>query len=226
VSSIYVRALGSDFERLHPRVRERFGRSSEDGIAQIGRGSMEEVWRGRPYTVPFLCLGMWRRIMFPARGLDIPFTVENYFYSDSFGRETVTWIRTFRFPQGARRFDAYMIWSEQRGCIVDYLGTHQHLAVDIHLSIDDRTRGLRLRSGEQRFYERRVGFRFPMAFSGYADVCEWFDDDSERFRIDVEVTNPRWGRLFGYRGSFLIEPVAHTDGIPARVRPRREEFRE
>ena len=43
-------------------------------------------------------------------------------------------------------------------------GTHQHLAVDIDLSVDPRG-GLRLRSGEQRFYEGIVGFRFPMFFS-------------------------------------------------------------
>lgn len=226
VTSIYERALGSDFERLHPRVRERFGASSADAVDQIGRGSMDEIWRGRPYTLPFLCLGMWRRIMFPSSGLDVPFTVENYFYVDSLGRETVTWIRTFRFPHGARRFDAYMIWSEARGCVVDYLGTHQHLAVDIHLEVDEATRGLRLRSGEQRFYERRVGFRFPMAFSGYADVCEWFDDDAGCFRIDVRVTNPRWGRLFGYRGSFDVVRIDSPRGVPRHAAPRREEARE
>jgi Domain of unknown function (DUF4166) len=226
VTSIYERALGPDFDRLHPRVRERFGASSADRAAQVGRGSMDEVWRGRPYTLPFLCLGMWRRIMFPSRGVNVPFTVENYFYVDSVGRETVTWIRTFCFAHGPRRFDAYMIWSEERGCIVDYLGTHQHLAVDIHLEVDEATRGLRLRSGQQRFYERRVAFRFPMAFSGYADVCEWFDDQSERFRIDVQVTNPRWGRLFGYRGSFEVERVGTTGTVPPRAAPRRVEARE
>jgi hypothetical protein len=226
MTSIYQRALGDDFERLHPRIRERFGASSADRISQIGRGSMDAVWRGRPYTLPFLCLGMWRRIMFPSRGVDVPFTVENYFYIDSFGRETVAWIRNFRFPHGPRRFDAYMIWSEERGCVVDYLGTHQHLAVDIHLEIDQETRGLRLRSGEQRFYERRVGLRFPMAFSGYADVCEWFDDDAARYRIDVRVANPRWGQLFGYRGSFDVVRLDARSGVPPYAVPRREEARE
>jgi hypothetical protein len=78
-----------------------------------------------------------------------------------------------------------MIWSERRGCVVDYLGTHQHLAVDIRPDVDPETRGLRLRSGAQRFYERRAAFTFPMAFSGYAKVLEWFDDDADRFRISV-----------------------------------------
>lgn len=227
MTSIYRRALGEEFERLHPRIQERFGFSSVDGIAQVGRGSMDDVWHGAPYTLPFLVAGTWRRIMFPARGTDVPFTIENYAYVDSFGRETVTWVRTFSFARRARRFDAYMIWSEDRGCIVDYLGTHQHLAVDIHLSVDERTHGLRLRSGEQRFYERRAAFRFPMALSGVADVCEWYDDDAQSFRIEVAVANARWGPLFGYRGAFQVQQLACPGGsVPADVRPRREEPRE
>jgi hypothetical protein len=225
VSSIYRQALGADFEALHPRLQRRFGISSADRTAQVGRGVMSEVWHGRPYTLPFLAVGTWRRIMFPSSGVDVPFAIENYAYVDSLGRETVTWIRTFEFARRARRFDAYMVWSEARGCVVDYLGSHQHLAVDIHLSVDPATHGLRLRSGEQRFYERSVGFRFPMAFSGYADVHEWFDDESQRFRISVDVTNPHWGRLFGYRGSFEVEERPANE-VPASARPRREERRD
>ena len=80
--SIYERALGSDFEKLHPKIQQRFGFGSEDGVAAIGSGVMEEIWRGRIYTVPFLYLGAWRRIMFPETGRDIPFTIENYAYRD------------------------------------------------------------------------------------------------------------------------------------------------
>lgn len=119
MTSLYRRALGPDFDRLHPRVQRRFGFSSAEGIAAVGRGVMEEVWRGRAYTVPFLVVGTWRRIMFPDRGRDVPFTIENYAYRDRFGRETVTWTRTFELRRRPRRFDATMIWSEQRGCIVD-----------------------------------------------------------------------------------------------------------
>jgi hypothetical protein len=225
VSSIYRRALGDAFETLHPRMQDRFGISSAERRAQIGRGVMSSVWHGRWFTLPFLAVGAWRGIMFPSRGFDVPFTIENYAYVDSFGRETVTWIRTFDFPRRARRFDAYMIWSEHRGRIVDYLGSHQHLAVDLQLSVDPETRGLRLRSGEQRFYERRVGFAFPMSLSGYADVHEWFDEEIQRFRISVDVRNPRWGPLFGYRGSFEVEHRTAAE-VPASLKPRREEPRD
>lgn len=224
MKSIYQRVLGSDFERLHPRIQERFAITSADGRAAIGRGVMEEVWRGRFYTLPFLYVGTWRNIMFPEHGHDVPFQIENWAYRDSHHRETVTWLRTFRTAR-PRRFDAYMIYSEARGRIVDYLGTHQHLAVDLDLSVDERG-GLCLRSGEQRFYEGPLAFRFPMFFSGVADVCEWFDDSTGRYQIQVNVTNRIWGPLFGYRGSFDVEWVEASNGLPESIRPKREERRE
>jgi len=225
MTSIYQQVLGSDFQRLHPQIQRRFGFSSEDGQAAIGTGVMDDVWHGKFFTLPFLHLGAWRRIMFPERGANIPFTIQNYAYRDCFDRETVTWIRTFQ-TRRVRRFDAYMIHSPERGRIVDYLGTHQHLAVDIDLSVSEKG-GLRLRSGAQRFYEGPIAFQFPLFFSGIADVCEWYDDALEKFCIDMRVTNRYWGPLFGYRGSFDVEwKSMHAADIPADIRPRREERRE
>jgi hypothetical protein len=226
MTSIYEQALGPDeFRRLHPEIRRRFGFSSGDGIAAIGRGVMEEVWRGPLYTLPFLYVGTWRRIMFPEVGRDIPFTIENYAFVDTFGRETVSWIRTFESTR-IRRFDAYMIYSPRRGRIVDYLGSHQHLAVDIDLRVDEEG-GLCLRSGAQRFYEGPVAFNFPMAFSGVAQVREWYDEEASCFRIAVDVRNKVWGRLFGYRGSFSVDWVpVEPDRVPPHILPRRQERRE
>jgi hypothetical protein len=223
--SIYERALGDDFKRLHPHMQRRFGLTADAGLASIGTGIMDRVWHGAAYTLPFLYVGTWRSIMFPEMGTNVPFTIENYAYLDPLGRETVTWIRTFETAK-KRRFDAYMIWSEQRHRIVDYLGTHQHLAVDLGLSVAENG-GLRLRSGEQRFYEGPIAFRFPMLFSGVADVCEWFDEQEQAFRIEVNVTNRHWGPLFGYSGRFHVEwRAVETAAIPKTILPRRVEPRE
>jgi hypothetical protein len=225
MTSIYARALGSDFDRLHPQIRRRFGFSSADGVASIGRGVMDEVWRGRPYTLPFLYVGTWRRIMFPETGRDIPFIIENYAFLDRFGRETVSWVRTFE-SRRTRRFDAYMVYSDERHRIVDYLGSHEHLAVDLDMWVDEEG-GLCLRSGAQRFYEGRFGFDFPLLFSGVADVREWFDEVLGRYRISVSVHNRRWGPLFGYRGSFDVEWLTvGSDGPPRDILPLRQELRD
>lgn len=225
MNSIYQKTLGSDFERLHPKIQERFGFSSLDNVACIGRGLMDEIWHGRFYTLPFLYIGTWRRIMFPERGRNVPFTIENYAFVDNFGRETVTWIRRFHTSR-PRRFDAYMIYSEERKRIVDYLGTHEHLAVDINLSVDKRG-GLKLRSEAQRFYEGPIAFSFPMLFSGIADVCEWYDEAIQKYRIEVTVHNRTWGRLFGYRGSFDVQWKKVTaEQMPCDIKPMRLERRE
>ncbi|MCW1969278.1 MAG: DUF4166 domain-containing protein [Anaerolineae bacterium] len=227
MTSIYQLALGNDFYKLHPQIQRRFGFCSQDHMACVGQGVMHRIWNGGTHTLPFLQLGTARHIMFPEQGHDITFTIQNHAYVDQFGRETVTWLRTFYLPNHTQRhFDAYMIYSPQRACIVDYLGTHQHLAVDIHLSVDERG-GLRIRSGQQRVYEHCLGFTFPPALSGIAEVCEWFDDATQHFCIEVSVQNPYFGKLFGYSGYFKANwyPVDHAVAN-AFIRPTREEVRE
>ena len=115
---------------------------------------------------------------------------------------------------------------DARGRIIDYLGSHEHLAVDIDLSVDEAG-GLRLRSGAQRFYEGAIGFSFPMLFSGIADVREWYDDAARCFRIIVNVHNSVWGPLFGYRGRFDVEWRKVSAGdVPGHIRPKRQERRD
>jgi hypothetical protein len=226
MTSIYRQALGADFGRLHPHMQWRFGFSSIDETCQIGTGVMDEVWRGPWWTLPFLLLGSTRRVLFPSRGNRVPFTIANYAYVDRFGRETVTWARRFHFPRRTRAFDATMIFSKRRDTIVDYLGTHQHLAVDLQCWVDDEG-AMCIRSGEQRFYEGPVTFRFPLIFSGVADVREWWDEAAACFRIEVHVAHKVLGRLFGYRGSFTVEERPCLAGeVPSDVRPVREEHRE
>jgi hypothetical protein len=226
VNSIYEEALGDEFARLHPKLQWRFGFSSADEVCQIGTGVMERVWRGPFWTLPFLLLGSTRRVLFPSRGKSVPFTISNYAYVDAFGRETVTWSRRFKLKNRIRAFDATMILSKQRGKIIDYLGTHQHLAVDIDCSVDE-SGAMCIRTGAMRFYERFVGFSFPMLFAGNAVVREWWDEETEMFKIDVNVSNRVFGPLFGYEGSFTVRqhPCLAAD-VPLDVRPIREERRE
>lgn len=222
---VFQRALGADFGRLHPELQKRFGVSVAGGYGCIGRGVMSEVRRGPWWTLPFLALGASRNIMFPERGCDIPFVIDNHAYVDSLGRETVTFVRTMTVRPGRRRrFDATMIYSEARGRIVDYLGTHQHLAVDLDFTVTSDG-ALQLTSGEQRFYEGPVAFRFPMLFSGRAHLTERFDDETQRYVIDLEVRNRVFGLLFGYRGEFVCEFPELADA-PAATKPYREEARE
>ena len=207
MASIFEQALGRDFRRLHPRLQERFGVATEAGYACVGRGVFSEVRRGATWTVPFLRLGAHRNILFPDHGRNIPFTIENYPYTDGFGRPTVTFVRTLELPGATRRFDATMVYSAHTGRIVDYLGTHQHLATSLDLEVMPDG-SLHLQSRAQRFYEG-------------------FDDARGVFTIQLQVRNPVFGFLFGYRGEFTCSfPTLDDGGVPENLKPHREERRE
>jgi len=221
VTSIFARAMGPDFDLLHPMMQRRFGVGLDEGEACVGRGVMTEIRRGPWWTVPFLQIGKLRNILVPTVGANVPFAIWNSPYVDPFGRETVTFVREYDVRGRPARFDATMILHEGR--VVDYLGTHQHLAVDLDLTVD-QDGGLLLRSGEQRFYEGPVGFRFPMLFSGRATLRERFDDADGRFHVDMRVDNDQFGFLFGYRGSFTCEWMPASDA-PTHVFPRRHQSR-
>ena len=69
--------------------------------------------------------------------------------------------------------------------------------------------------------------RLPSFLTGFADVREWYDDALRRFHIEVNVSHPRWGPLFGYTGWFVAEwPACPPGDVPASARPVREESRE
>ncbi|MBN0047788.1 DUF4166 domain-containing protein [Streptomyces actuosus] len=225
MNSIFRTVLGDGFDRLHPQLRRRFSVGLESGEACTGRGVMDRIWHGPAFVKPFLALGATRNILVPRTGRHVPFTIENVPYADSFGRETVTFVRTFQLPGRACRFDAQMVLGPRGDRIVDYLGTHQHLASDLYLRAEPDG-SLLIRSGEHRFREGRVDVRVPELIGATAEVRESYDDTAGRFRIRVRVVNRRFGPLFGYEGSFT---ASYTDvrrcGVRAGLRPVREESR-
>lgn len=223
MTSIFEAALGDDFARLSPMMQKRFGVGLDSGYACVGTGVMSRIRRGPWWVVPFLYIGKLRNILIPDVGVNVPFTIENYPYRDPFGRETVTFVREYRVGRKPSRFDATMILSHGR--VLDYLGTHQHLATELDLTVDDDG-SLRLTSSTQRFYEGRfIRFRFPMLLSGRAQLHERFDTDAGKYRIRMEVHNRLFGFLFGYEGEFTCEFPTATDA-PQRLKPIRHERRE
>ncbi|WP_440555929.1 DUF4166 domain-containing protein [Streptomyces sp. SCPE 10] len=224
-ASMFRTVLGDDFDRLHPELRRRFSVGLAGGEACTGRGVMHRIWHGPAYVKPFLALGATRNILVPRAGRDIPFVIENVPYTDTFGRETVSFVRTFDLPGRPPRFDAQMVLSPKGDRILDYLGTHQHLASELHFAAEPDG-SLLIRSGEHRFREGPVDVRVPELLGATAEVRESFDDATGRFRVRVSVVNRRFGPLFGYEGSFTASYTdARSHGTRPGLRPLREEMR-
>jgi hypothetical protein len=225
MTSIFRTVMGADFDRLHPRLQRRFSVGLASGEACTGRGVMSRIWHGGAFVKPFLALGATRNILVPRTGRDVPFTIENVPYADTFGRETVTFVRTFRLPGRPRRFDAQMVLSPKGDRVLDYLGTHQHLASELHLSAEPDG-SLLIRSGEHRFREGPVDVRVPALIGATAEVRESYDDAAGLFRIRVRVVNDHFGPLFGYEGAFTVTYTdIRTCGVRPGLRPVREESR-
>ena len=213
--------MGAEFARLHPMLQRRFGMGLDAGYGCVGTGVMTSIRRGPWWTLPFLHLGRVRNILIPDVGTDVPFTIRNFPYRDPYGRETLTFAREYRVRRRPSRFDATMVLADGR--VVDYLGTHQHLAVDLELHAEPDG-SLRLTSDAQRFYEGPVGFSFPMLFSGRAVLRERWDEEREVFHVHLEVRNRVFGFLFGYEGTFTCAYVPATDA-PPELKPVRHERR-
>ncbi|MEU6146094.1 DUF4166 domain-containing protein [Streptomyces sp. NPDC047081] len=225
MTSIFRTAMGTDFDRLHPQLQRRFSVGLTSGEACTGRGVMDRIWHGAPWVKPFLALGATRNILVPTPGRAVPFVIENVPYTDTHGRETVTFVRTFDLPGRPRRFDAQMVLSPKGDRILDYLGTHQHLASELHLTAEPDG-SLLIRSGEHRFREGMVDTRVPELIGATAEVRESYNDNTACFRIQVRVVNRYFGPLFGYEGSFRPTYTdIRTCGVRRGLRPVREEPR-
>lgn len=225
MTSIFRTVMGPAFDDLHPQLQRRFSVGLASGEACTGRGVMDRVWHGGAFVKPFLALGATRNILVPRTGRNVPFVIENVPYTDTHGRETVSFVRTFHLPGRPRRFDAQMVLGPQGDRILDYLGTHQHLASDLHPHAEPDG-SLLIRSGEHRFREGVVDVRVPELIGATAEVRESYDDETDRFRIQVRVVNKHFGPLFGYEGTF---EATYTNiracGVRPGLRPVREESR-
>ncbi|MER7186284.1 DUF4166 domain-containing protein [Streptomyces hyaluromycini] len=225
MTSMFRTVLGPDFDRLHPQLQRRFSVGLASGEACTGHGVMDRIWHGGAFVKPFLALGTTRNILVPKAARNVPFKIENVPYADSYGRETVTFVRTFDLPGRPRRFDAQMVLSPKGDRILDYLGTHQHLASELHFHAEPDG-SLLIRSGEHRFREGPVDVRVPGLVGATAEVRESYDDRAGRFRIRVRVVNRYFGPLFGYQGTFEASytPIRGC-GVRPGLRPVREEPR-
>jgi len=184
---------------------------------------MSKITRGGFHVYPFLAIGATRHCLFPEAGSDVEFTIENFAFVDGHGRETLTWTRRF-FLVRERCFDEYLIYSEARKCLVLYAGTHQHIAVDLSVSVGEGG-SLVFETGAQRLYEWKRGIPFPLLLSGKAHVCESYDESIGRFQVDVDIRNRLVGHIFGYTGSFDLQEV-ECPTVPERALPKRTELRE
>jgi hypothetical protein len=188
--TIYRRALGADFARLHPQLQVYFG-----AIGPVeASGTFSEAGSRQWWLQPVWEALAARGILFAEYGRDVPFTVSLLPVSEN----TVSTLRRIRFDRRTERVVADTT-RYSRGRLVDAHGRGR-LLMEMRPSVDEQGTFI-LRSGRARLKLGRFAVPVPaprvMLRQGYSDY-------RQVFTIDVSMRVPLLGELFGYRGVFTL----------------------
>jgi hypothetical protein len=195
-TSVYQRVLGADFDRLDPALRVYFG-PIPSGAVGVGEGVYRTAGSRHRWLRPVLAVLARRRILFPERAHDVPFTVENRPDGDALRGS-----RAFRFAGGTRWMCDRM--TVRDGRLVDRLGRRGGLEVTLDARLERggmrlRSHGLALRVG---------GVRLPLPHLVAVAIDEDVEAASGRQRIDAVVRMPLLGEVFRYTGTFTYRVLA------------------
>ncbi|TYS67751.1 DUF4166 domain-containing protein [Sutcliffiella horikoshii] len=202
--TIYQELLGEDFQRLHPKLQDRY--ALPIGKPFYGVGTMVKVKTGSPWLKPFLILSARWQFLFPESGKDVPFTIKNTSRSLPSGKTEIYWERTFHFEKISRNFNAYMTIDPKRKVVKDYLGEPHLFYSDLKMSVTREGR-MRIRSGSQRFLAGKREIPIPRLLEGVVTVEEGYHDAREVYTIQVEIRNRMVGRVMAYEGEFKAQPL-------------------
>lgn len=221
MTSIYQTAMGSDFGKLQPELREYFGLAAGEGRSGHGQGVFDVAGCTAWFARPAFRLTALENAFFPEYHSDVPFTIRNYPHVDPFGRPALTARRELDFGTAQRVFEDTT--SLQDGVLTDYVGKHRRMATLLSCTATAGGR-IRMVSSRTRVF---AGPRIPLpdAVGALAHVEQWWDDDAGRFRISTRVVHRQLGTLLVYAGAFDYT-LADFDGVlPVEAQPRRWEQR-
>lgn len=221
--SVYRAVLGPGFEQLQPELQDYFGLDAGSRRFGEGTGVFSRAGCPRPWLRPLLPLVPVANAFFPDYGTEIPFTIRNYPHTDPWGRQALTAVRTFAFPEVQRTFEDTTVLTEP-GVLTDYLGRRRNLATDLLLRVTPDGH-LRMDSPGSRLFLGALRLPLPRFAGADARVEQWWDSARQHFRIRAEVVQRQAGTVFEYDGAFTYSYREFDGVLPAGAEPERWERR-
>ncbi|WP_042145211.1 DUF4166 domain-containing protein [Paucisalibacillus sp. EB02] len=203
--SIYKTALGDDFEKLHPMLRQRYKTMGKRTFK--GSGIMHTIVGCPRWLYPICWYGVKWKLLFPERGENILFTICNTPTVGENGEEQIHWERKFQFGKKERYFNALMSLDRGHNIIRDYLGEPAKVYSDLTFRTD-KDGSLLISSKKQRLVLGRKEIPLPRIFQGIATVKEGYCDTEQTYIIHVNVRNPIIGTVFSYKGVFTEDELS------------------
>jgi hypothetical protein len=185
-------------------------------------GVLHRVWHRPRWLAPlFRALG-WAGILVPYAGREIPTTLDVIPSRDARGRPVHTWARTLRFPRRTIRFDTSIVYDADHGTVADLVGPGNvlYMVWDARFhppgtfTLDSRANAIQL--GRLKVWLPRWAWRVllgTVTFSQRVDAA-----DEHAVHIDLLLTHPWFGKIFGYDGTFRavrVEGHAIIGAAPA-----------
>src|SRR2546428_7469539 len=194
------------------RYRHRLARPLADQFLGADRGhrvrlvgTMHQIWRRHGWLRPVFTMLAWADILFPETGRDVAvsLTIE----PDGHGGDV--WRRTFAFAR-ERRFNATMAF--EGSSVIERLGPRGMLEVPWHLRVQSAD-AIQITTGETRLRLGGLRLRFPPWLRFKVGALQRARPHG-RMDLDLVVTHPRLGRIFGYSGTFTVQREAFDGAEP------------
>ncbi|MFL0581932.1 DUF4166 domain-containing protein [Solibacillus silvestris] len=196
---IYETLLGNNFNRLHPKLQERYRLPL--GQPFHAQGTMQFIHSGPRFLRPMYHLFTKTDFLFPENGEEIPFTITNTARLNNEKEAEVYWERTFLFSQATRKFNATMTVDLERQIVKDYLGDPALFYSDLKMNVTNDG-SLMIRSADQRAVIGQTEVALPKKLTGRVVVTEGYDDVLDVYTIHVSIYNDLIGRMMMYAGQF------------------------
>jgi hypothetical protein len=209
VTGLFERALGEEWDELHPELRARYSLTSDEDASLLGSGRIDLSRSLLAY--PVLWLGTAEDFLFPEDGFDVPFTIRTDAFVDGEGYEALTFRRHFD-TEPRREFVDTFRWNPERECVTNLFGTEGRVVADLYPTVEDGA--LRLEVGDQWL---RLWDYVPLPEPLWVDAVarDWYDEGAGRHRIGATISNPLAGHVFGYQGVFDLEREPASDERPS-----------
>lgn len=196
--SPYQAALDDRLHELHPTLRRYFSVIPE-GCVGVGEGVFAEIGTERRWMWPFLRFFERRGVLFAGHARSVRFRIENRTVPVE-GSDTGVSVasRALDLPGGVWVMTDSVMRSGSG--VVDRLGLPATVAASFEIGVADgalslTSRAVSLRAG-------RFTFRLPRWCAPVVSLSEQYEPVSGLQRVDLALTMPVVGRLYGYRGHF------------------------
>lgn len=213
-SSPFDAALAGYGPQLPPVFHTQFLAPGEPSTPFKLVGHMDRIWHRPRWLWPAFWLLAQIDALFPETGLMVPASMTVTSYEDASGQYCQTWQRTF-WLKPRRYFNATMLFDPRLGKVVELVGPSGILRVAWDISFHPPVT-IEIRAAEIWVRLGPWHVRLPDRLRMHVEAVERADPShNDAIHIQLTISQPPFGPIFGYEGSFHLCRTATEETLYA-----------